>query len=38
VLVFFLFSKKAEEQRLLGQYQTADSGQAQAEPTAALPE
>jgi MFS transporter, DHA2 family, multidrug resistance protein len=37
-LVFFLFPKKDEEQRLLLEYQAADSGQAQAMPTTALPE
>jgi hypothetical protein len=33
-----LFPKKDEEQRLLGEYQAADSGQAKAEPPARLPE
>jgi hypothetical protein len=36
--VFFLFPKKDEEQRLLGEYGAADSRQAKAEPTPALPE
>jgi hypothetical protein len=37
-LVFLLFPRKDEEQRLLGKYQAADSRQAKAEPTPALPE
>jgi hypothetical protein len=37
-LVFFLFPKKDEEQRLLGEYGAADSILAEAEPTPALPE
>ena len=37
-LVFFLFPKKDEEQRLLDEYGAADSRQAKAEPTPALPE
>jgi hypothetical protein len=34
-LVFLLFPKKGEEQRLLGEYRAADSQQATVEPTAA---
>ena len=37
-LVFFLFPKKNEEQRLLGEYQAADSRQPKTEPAATLPE
>jgi DHA2 family multidrug resistance protein-like MFS transporter len=37
-LVFFLFPRKDEEQRLLSEYGAADSMQAKAEPTPALPE
>jgi len=33
-LVFFLFPKKDEEHRLLGQYRTTDSGQVKPQPTA----
>jgi hypothetical protein len=37
-LVFFLFPRKDQEQRLLGEYQAADSTPAQAAPAATLPE
>jgi hypothetical protein len=36
-LVFFLFPKKDDEQRLLGEYQKADSRQVNAGPAATLP-
>jgi MFS transporter, DHA2 family, multidrug resistance protein len=37
VLVFFLFPRKDNEQRLLGEYHQADSTQAKASPAAAAP-
>jgi hypothetical protein len=37
-LVFFLFPNKDQEQQLLGEYRTADSGQAKAEPATTPPE
>jgi hypothetical protein len=36
--VFFLFPNKDQEQQLLGEYRTADSGQAKAEPATTPPE
>ena len=37
-LVFFLFPRKDDEQRLLAEYQKADAGLGRAEPAATLPE